>query len=241
MTGAGGNDNFATTRWTLVVAAGERSAPAAAMALEELCRIYWYPLYVYARRRGRTREDAEDLTQSFFARLLARNDFAGLAPERGRFRGFLLASFKNFLANDWDRSQRLKRGGGIATLSLDWQDAETRYQIEPVDLASPDKLFDRAWATTLLDCVISRLGDEYVAAGKAALFNELKSCLAYGKGAVSMASVAAALGIAEPTVRVLLHRLRHRFRDLLRDEISQTVDGADQVAEELNTLFAAFG
>src|SRR5205085_4091142 len=136
-------DVFATTRWTVVLAAGRPHAPLADAALEELCRTYWYPLYVYVRRQTATREDAEDLTQAFFARFLEKNYLEGLSSDKGKFRAFLLASLKHFLANEWDRANRQKRGGGVANLSLDWQDAETRYQIHPADNLSPDKLYDR--------------------------------------------------------------------------------------------------
>src|SRR3989442_6709270 len=146
-TGVGG-DVFATTRWTVVLAAGRPKAPHADMALEELCRTYWYPLYVYVRRQTSTREDAEDLTQSFFAKFLEKNYLEGLSSDKGKFRAFLLAALKHFLANEWDRANRQKRGSGITLLSLDWQSADTRYQIDPADNLSPDKLYDQAWGGT---------------------------------------------------------------------------------------------
>ncbi len=140
---------FATTHWTVVLAAGRGDSPQADVALEELCRTYWYPLYAYVRRHGHSREDAEDLTQGFFARLLEKNYLEGITNDGGKFRSFLLVALKRFLANEWDRANRQKRGGGVLPLSLDWQDAETRYQITPLDNLSPDKLYDRAWA---VDC-----------------------------------------------------------------------------------------
>src|SRR6266480_1817442 len=182
-TGVGG-DVFATTRWTVVLAAGRPKAPHADVALEELCRTYWYPLYVYVRRHASTREDAEDLTQAFFARFLEKNYLEGLNSERGRFRAFLLASLKHFLANEWDRANRQKRGGGQSTLSLDWQNADTKYQIDPADHLSPDKLYDRAWAVTLLERVIGRLRDESVAEGRSRLFEQLKPFLMVGRSAI---------------------------------------------------------
>src|SRR5689334_16551695 len=139
-------DVFATTHWTVVLAAGKRHTPQADHALEELCRTYWFPLYAYVRRRGHSKEDAEDLTQEFFARFLAKNYLAGLSAERGRFRAFLLASLKHFLMNEWDKSQRLKRGGGAVPLSLDWQTADTQFQIAASAEAGPDTAFDREWA-----------------------------------------------------------------------------------------------
>lgn len=234
-------DIFATTHWTVVVAAGGRSAPQADEALAELCRTYWYPLYAYVRRRGTSRQDAEDLTQGFFARFLERNYLDGLSSEKGRFRAFLLAALKHFLANEWDRAGRLKRGGGEAPLSLDWQSADTRYQIDPADQLSPDRLYDRAWAVTLLERVILRLRAENVAEGKAAtLFEELKPFLMVGKKAIPYSRAAAALGLTEGAVRVAVHRLRRRYRELLRAEIAETLSDPAQVDEEMRTLLGAF-
>jgi len=233
-------DYFATTRWTVVLAAGRRDAPEAEAALEELCRTYWYPLYVFVRRQSQTREEAEDLTQAFFARLLEKNYLEGLRSEKGKFRAFLLAALKHFLANEWDRAKRKKRGGDATVLSLDWQDADTRYQIEPADNLSPDKLYDRLWAVTLLDRVISRLREENAAEGKSKLFDELSPFLMIGKSAIPYAQAAGALGLSEPAARVAVHRLRRRYRELLRDEIVQTLSSPEQVDEEIRALFAAF-
>ena len=234
-------DIFATTHWTVVLAAGQRHTPQADVALEELCRTYWFPLYAYVRRRGHSKEDAEDLTQAFFARFLAKNYLEGLSAERGRFRAFLLASLKHFLANEWDRASRQKRGGGVTTLSLDWQDADTRFQIDPADTLSPDKLFDRAWAVTLLERVIVRLREECAADGRSALFDRLKPFLMVGRSEIPHAQAAAELGIAEGAVRVAVHRLRRRYRELLRAEISQTLSDPAQVDKEMRALFNAFG
>jgi RNA polymerase sigma-70 factor (ECF subfamily) len=234
------SDCFVTTRWTVVLAAGRRSAPQADQALAELCRIYWYPIYACVRRHGRSHEDAEDLTQAFFTRFLEKNYLEGLSSEKGKFRAFLLASLKHFLANDWDRSNRQKRGGGTVTLSLDWQDADTRYQIDPADSLSPDKLFDRAWAVTLLERVIVRLRDENAASGKGALFEQLKPFLMADKAAIPYAEAANQLKMNEGAVRVAVHRLRHRYRELLRDEISQTLSDPNMIDEEIRSLFAAF-
>jgi RNA polymerase sigma factor (sigma-70 family) len=236
-----GADYFATTRWTVVLTAGRRGAPESEGALEQLCRTYWYPLYAYIRRRGHTREDAEDLTQAFFARLLEKNYLEGLRSEKGRFRAFLLAALKHFLANEWDRAHRKKRGGTAIVLSLDWQDAETRYQIDPADHLSPDKLYDRIWAVTLLERVIERLRQESVAEGKSRVFDELRPFLMLGKGAIPYADAAAALGLGEPAVRTAVHRLRRRYRELLRDEIAQTLSNPAPIEEEIRALFAAFG
>jgi len=223
-----------------VLNAGRRDAPEAEAALEELCRTYWYPLYAYVRRHGKTREEAEDLTQEFFARLLDKNYLQGLQRDRGRFRAFLLAALKHFLANEWDRATRKKRGGDVVTLSLDWQDAEARYQIEPADTLSPDKLYDRLWAVTLLERVITRLRDENNAADKSQLFDALSPFLTIGKSAIPYPDAAATLGLSEPAVRVAVHRLRRRYRELLRDELAQTLSNPAHVAEELQSLFTAF-
>ena len=234
-------DIFATTHWTVVLAAGKRSTPQSDRALEELCRTYWFPLYAYVRRRGHTREDAEDLTQAFFTRFLEKNYLAGLSAERGRFRAFLLASLKHFLANEWDKSRRQKRGGGVTPLSLDWQTADAQFQIAATTEPSPDKAFDREWAVTLLAKVIERLHAECEADGRRKQFAELKIFLTAGKGELSHADAAKTLGMDEGAVRVAVHRLRKRYRQLLRDEISQTLTDPAQVDEEMRALFGAFG
>jgi RNA polymerase sigma-70 factor (ECF subfamily) len=233
-------DIFATTHWTVVLAAGRRATPQSDQALEELCRTYWFPLYAYVRRRGHAKEDAEDLTQAFFARFLARNYLEGLSAERGRFRAFLLASLKHFLSNAWDKSQRLKRGGGQATLSLDWETADTKFQVAATAEPSPEQAFDREWALALLSKVIERLQTECAADGKAKLFEQLKVFLAAGKGEAAHAEVAKALGMEEGAVRVAVHRLRKRYRQLLRDEIANTLSDPGMVDEEMRALFGAF-
>jgi RNA polymerase sigma-70 factor (ECF subfamily) len=233
-------DIFVTTRWTVVLAAGRGRTPQADRALEELCRAYWFPLYAYVRRRGYAREDAEDSVQAFFARFLARNYLAGLSAERGRFRAFLLASLKNFLANEWKKSRRLKRGGGETVLSLDWETADTKFQVAATNEPSPDQAFDREWAVALLAQVIERLRAECVAEGRGGQFEQLKVFLTAGKGAVPHAAVAKALGLEEGAVRVAVHRLRKRYRELLRDEIAHTLADPAQVDEEMRALFSAF-
>lgn len=230
---------FATTHWTVVLAAGQRHTPQSDRALEELCRTYWFPLYAYVRRRGKTKEDAEDLTQAFFARFLEKNYLDGLNAERGRFRAFLLASLKHFLANDWDKSRRQKRGGGAAHLSLDWQTADTQFQVASSG-ASPDQEFDREWAVALLAKVIQRLEAECASEGRSPQFKELKIFLSAGKGAVPYADAAIGLRLEESAVRVAVHRLRKRYRLLLREEIVQTLGDPKQVEEEMRALFTAF-
>lgn len=233
-------DIFATTRWTVVLTAGRRHTPQSDEALGQLCRIYWFPLYAYVRRRGHTKADAEDSVQAFFARFLAKNYLEGLSAERGRFRAFLLASLKNFLINEWKKSQRLKRGGGDTVLSLDWETADTKFQVADTTEPSPDKAFDREWAVTLLATVIERLRAECAADGKAKQFDQLKIFLTAGKGVVPHADVARSLGMDEGAVRVVVHRLRKRYRELLRDEIAHTLSDPAQVDEEMRALFGAF-
>lgn len=232
-------DIFVTTRWTVVLSAGRKSSPHSERALAELCQTYWYPLYAYVRRQGKTKEDAEDLVQAFFARFLEKNYLEGLSAERGKFRAFLLASLKHFLANEWDKSQRQKRGGGAEHLSLDWQSADERFHLDPPDPSSPDKTFDREWALALLERVIGRLREECVADDKEKLFEQAKGFLMVGKSAIPYAQAAQTLGVDEGAVRVAVHRLRKRYRELLREEITQTLDDPAQVAEELRSLQAA--
>lgn len=233
-------DIFATTHWTVVLTAGRRHTPQADRALEELCRAYWFPLYAYVRRRGHAKEDAEDLVQAFFARFLEKNYLEGLSAERGRFRAFLLAALKHFLANEWDKSQRQKRGGGVAHLPLDWQTADTQFQLAAsVDL-NPEQAFDREWAVALLARVIERLRAQCAAQDLARMFEVLKPFLTVGKSAIPYPEAAAQLGFSENAVRSAVHRLRRRYRELLREEIAQTLSDPANVAEEMQALFSAF-
>lgn len=232
-------DIFVTTRWTVVLSAGRKSSPQSDRALGELCQTYWYPLYAYVRHRGHSKEDAEDLTQAFFARFLKKNYLEGLSAERGKFRAFLLASLKHFLANEWDKSQTQKRGGGALHLSLDWQSADERYHLDPPDPTSPDRLYDRDWALALLERVIARLQEECADDGKAELFEQAKDYLLVGEAAIPYAQAAEKLQLSEGAVRVAVHRLRKRYRELLRDEIAQTLSDPAQVKEELRSLQAA--
>lgn len=236
---ASSRDYFVTTRWTVVLAAGRESSPDSEQALAELCQTYWYPLYAYARRRTSSREEAEDLVQAFFEKFLAKNYLAGLDSARGRFRAFLLASLKHFLVNEWEKARRQKRGGGVPLLSLDWERAGERYHAEPADPRTPDHLFDREWALALLDRVIARLEAECRAAGKGRLFESAKVFLTLGAGAIPYAKAAADLGLEEGALRVATHRLRKRYRELLRDEIAQTLSDPAAVEEELRSLRAA--
>jgi RNA polymerase sigma factor (sigma-70 family) len=232
---------FQSTHWTVILAAGGKHTPESDAALEKLCATYWFPLYAYVRRRGYSREDAEDLTQAFFAAFLAKSYLDHVSAERGRFRAFLLASLKHFLANESDKAQRQKRGGGATHLSLDWQSADTQFQVAATTEQSPDQAFDREWAVALLAKVVERLEAESVAAGRTRQFTELKVFLTAGKGALPHAAAAEALGMDEGAVRVAVHRLRKRYRELLRDEIAQTLIDASDLDEEMRALLGAFG
>lgn len=232
---------FATTRWTMVAAAANSNSPQAAVALEELCGTYWFPLYAYVRRHGFGKEDAEDLTQAFFAKLLERRDLGGLDREHGRFRAFLLAAVKNFLSNERDRAGRLKRGGHLTHFALDWQSADTQFQVADVGSRSPDQAFDREWAITLLEKVIVRLREEFEAEGKGCKFDGMKDFLTVDREDASYAARAAQLGMDESALRVAVHRLRKRYRALLRREVAQTLSDPAMVAEELGVLVGAFG
>ena len=230
---------FVTTHWSVVLAAGDAASTRRAEALEQLCRTYWYPLYAFARRRGQDEHHAKDLTQGFFAQLLARNDFSVADPRRGRFRTFLLHAFQNFLANEWDKSQRIKRGGGAEILSLDDADAETRYQLEATPETSPEAVFDRGWAQALLSAVFAQLHRELTESGDLERYEVVKPFLLGGEG--SYAEAATKLGITETGVRSVVHRFRKRFRELIRAEIANTVSGAEEIDAEVRYLFTALG
>jgi RNA polymerase sigma-70 factor (ECF subfamily) len=232
-------DMFATTRWSLVAAAGDPAAPESRQALADLCGQYWYPVYAYVRRRGYDRHKAEDLTQGFFARLLEKNDLAAADRTRGRFRSFLLAACQHFLANQFDHDTAKKRGGRQAPVRLDFAAADTRYAAEPAHADTPEKLFDRRWALDLLDRALSELRSEYEESGRGKLFDELKGCL--GGADVAYADLAGRLGLTEGAVKVAVHRLRQRYRDRLRAAIAETVGAPDDVDDEVRDLFAALG
>jgi RNA polymerase sigma factor (sigma-70 family) len=227
---------FRTTHWSVVLGA-QADTKSSHVALATLCKTYWYPLYSFIRRSGHQPEDAQDLTQEFFARLVEKDYLKAVVQEKGKFRSFLLMALKRFLANEWDKANRLKRGGGQELLSLDAQDTESRYLVEPVEEMSPDKAFDRQWAKTLLEQVIWRLQEEFAAAGKAQQFNKIRVFLSGDKE--SYAEVSKAVGMTEATLRVNVHRLRQRYRELLRLEISNTVETPENIDEEIRYLFSA--
>jgi RNA polymerase sigma factor (sigma-70 family) len=230
---------FLTTRWSVVLAAVEEHTPAGRAALESLCKHYWFPLYAFARRRGESHEGAQDAVQSLFAALLERRDLSSLSPERGRFRAFLLAAMKHLLANEARRASAEKRGGARVTLSIDFDDAATRYAAEPVDALTPETLFDRAWALEVLRRTLDLLALEYEAEGRRGLFDQLERELAGER--VGYAAVGTALGMTEGAVKVAAHRLRRRWRELLRSEIAGTVASEIDVEAELAGLFEALG
>ncbi len=230
---------FVTTRWSIVVAAQHDSSPDAAAALETLCRGYWYPLYAYVRRSGKSAHDAQDLTQEFFARLLDKEWLTSAAPERGRFRSFLLVAMKRFLAKEWHREQAQKRGGGCVFVPLDAGDAEQRYAGEPG--LGADVLFERRWALTLLDSTMDRLRAEFARAGKVAEFGAMKDWLTAGRGEIPYGNLAAQLEMSEGAARVAVHRLRKRFREIFRESIAETVANPEEVEDEMRHLAAALG
>jgi RNA polymerase sigma-70 factor (ECF subfamily) len=228
---------FEATRWSIVVAAGGADSERAHKALEYLCAAYWYPLYAYVRRQGRSPHDAQDLTQAFFARLLARNFLGDADPAKGRFRSFLLGALKHFLSDAWDRERAQKRGGGVTFIPLDAESAETRYKLEPADESADEHLYDRRWALALLDEVLRRIRSEYARDGREPVFDALKPSLTGAK--IPHAEIAARLGVKEGAIRTAIHRLRTRYRDLLRAEIAGTVASPAEVDAEMQHLFAA--
>ena len=216
--------HFFTTHWSVVLEAGETDSPQAAEALDWLCRTYWYPLYAYVRRQGHTIEDAQDLTQEFFARLLERKYLRLADRKRGRFRTFLLTSLKHFLINEWNKAHRAKRGGGRQLISMDAEKTETRFLAEPADNRTPDKAFERRWALIVLERVLDQLQVELAAAERGHVFEELKSFLTGEDNESSYADIGRRLNMTEGNLKVTVHRLRRRYRELLRKEISMTVD-----------------
>ncbi len=230
---------FATTRWSIVIAAGHRADAAAETALAGLCEAYWLPLYEFARRRGYSAADAGDVTQSFFAQLLEKDYLQSADPERGRFRSFLLTAFKRFLSKEREHDRALKRGGGASLVSLDLERAESQVRIEPIDDRTPESLFERRWAITLLDRVLQLLEGEFQLKGKQQFFKMCRGCLTGLGMEEQYASIAAACGMTEPAVKVAVHRMRARYRELLLAEIAQTVSSESEIEDELRALMNA--
>ena len=232
---------FATTHWSVVLSARDPAAPGATEALDRLCRDYWYPLYAYIRRQGFGSEDAEDLTQDFLADLLRRESLQSVAPEKGRFRSFLLVALKRYLVNARERAGSVKRGGRVVLVPFDTEVAESRYRTEPGTDPSAERLFERRWALGMLERVLHRLRTEAEARGKAGEFDGLKAFLVAEAPGARYAEVGAALGLTEGAARVAVHRLRRRFRELFREEIAPTVSRPEDIDDEIRHLLASLG
>ena len=230
---------FPSTRWSRVVAAADLATPEARLALSELCSAYWYPIYAFVRRKGNDAEKSLDLTQGYFTRLLEKGVLARADPRKGRFRGFLRTDCEHFLIDQHRREQAQQRGGGVALIPIDAQDAEGRYRFEPADTMTPDRLFDRAWAVTLLGRVLELLAAKYAESGNGEEFAHLKVVLTEGKGAVSAATLAERLGTSEGAVHSAVHRLRSRYRAILKDQIAATLDDPGEIEDEIRDLFEA--
>lgn len=233
------NARFMTTRWSVVLAAGRQSSPDAARALESLCRAYWYPLYAFVRRRGKQPDDARDLTQEFFARVLEKEYLDAADQARGRFRNFLLTVFKRFLANEHQRERAQKRGGGQPLVSIDTDDGERRLSLEPSHDWTPEQEYERRWAMALLEQVLERLQSDYTSKGKAQVFEALKPYLTIDDAPGSYALIATELAMTVGAVKVAVHRLRQRYRDLIREEVASTVESEGDAEDELVQLLKA--
>ncbi len=233
------NAPFPTTRWSQVVAAGDPADPAACEALAGLCAAYWYPLYAFVRRKGHPPVEAADLVQGTFVNLLDRQGLASVAPGRGRFRSYLMAVCAHHLADCRDHDRAARRGGGRAAVPFDRLAAEGRYAAEPVDGMTPERLFERRWATSLLETAVARLEAEAEAADKAALVSRLLPTLTGGRGEAPLAALAAGLGMTEGAVKTAASRLRRRYGEILREEIARTLDDPADVEDEVRALFAA--
>ncbi len=229
---------FLTTRWSIVLSARDRASSSSTLALESLCQAYWYPLYVFVRRQGHSAHDAQDLTQAFFARLLEKDYLRVVEREKGRFRTFLIVAVKRFLLNEWDKLRTEKRGGRFVHLSLDTELAESRYRDESSETLPADQVYERRWALTLLDQTMVRLRADYVKGGREREFDQLKASLTAERGEVAYRDIAATLQMTEGAVRVALHRLRKRFREIFREEISGTVSNVDDVDDEVRYVVA---
>ena len=239
LTGFQAGGRFASTHWSVVLAAGQLESALSNEALATLCRVYWYPLYAYARRRLDRPEEAQDLTQGFFAELLEKEFLRGVDPKRGKFRSFLLTAFKHYLSKQRDKEAAQKRGGGRRPIPLDFQTGESRYLLEPADHTTAEIVYERRWALTLLDQTLTQLRDEFTKAGKQRLFEGLKETLTGDGTSRTYAEMAAELDMTELAVKVAVHRLRRRYQEVIRAAIAQTVASPDEVDDELRDLFAA--
>ena len=232
---------FGTTHWSIVLATRGTDAPQATLALDKLCGIYWYPLYAYLRRSGHSEHDAQDLTQGFFAQLLERGSIQKADRQKGKFRSFLLASLNYYVADKRDHDRANKRGGGCTIFSLNAEDAESRYRLEPADERDPEKIFEHRWAMTLLDQVLVRLAQEFAESGKHDLFERLRPFLVEGTETKTYAESGREAGMSEGAFKKAVHRMRRRYHELFRDEIANTVSAAEEVEEELRRLCAVLG
>ena len=231
---------FDTTRWSLVLAAGQRGTGESAAALERLCQSYWLPLYAYVRRRVSDVHDAQDLTQAFFERLLEKNYLADADPRRGQFRVFLLTAFKHFLSKEWEKAKAQKRGGGRSPISLDFSTEDSQITLQPAGGPTAEQMYQRQWVITLLSCVMQRLERELENVGKRSQFERLKDFIVSTKEDTTYADVASELGMTESAARMATSRLRRRYRQLLREEIAQTVSSPEDIDDEINSLFTTF-
>jgi len=229
---------FATTHWSVVAGLGDINSSTARMALEKLCRTYWYPLYAFVRRLGHAAHDAEDLVQSFFAQCIEKNYLGTADQSKGRFRSFLLIMLKRFMANEWRRTTARKRGGIDKPVALDALTAEQRYAVEPAEQMTAEQIYERRWALTLLEAVLKRLEDEQADIGRAHIFEQLKGTIVARGRATPYADIAAQLGMTESAVKVAVHRLRDRYRALLEEEIANTVTSRSEVEEERRYLLS---
>jgi RNA polymerase sigma factor (sigma-70 family) len=235
-----GAAHFSRTQWSVVLAAaGKKDGVLAEQALEKLCRVYWLPLYTYIRRQGESPHDAQDLTQGFFAQLLQKDYLGSVDQTKGRFRSFLLAALKHFLSNQRDRARAQKRGGGQMPLSLDFSEAETNIGIQPADEQTPEKAFEKCWALTLLEQSLARLRKEYSDRGRQELFEQLKTTLTEGRNGMAYAELASRLRMSEASVKMAVHRLKQRYREVIRAEIAETVAQESEVEDELREVFCA--
>jgi len=232
---------FRTTHWSVVLNAADLESPQAAEAMSRLCQVYWYPLYAYVRRKGQKPEEAQDLTQEFFARLLAKNYLRSLDRQKGKFRSFLLAAMEHFLAKEWRDAHRLKRGGGRVILSLDECDAENRYKVDAVESMTAERIYERRWTLALLEQALKRLREEFAANGRLALFEALEIYMTGERAPCTYAEVALKLDMTEGAVKVAVHRMRARYGELVRAEIANTVSREEDVEEELRHLLASLG
>jgi RNA polymerase sigma factor (sigma-70 family) len=235
-TGASQPEWFATTHWSVVLDAGRRDGPRSAEALETLCRTYWYPLYAFVRRQGNDAAEAQDLTQGFFARLITRMELESADRARGRFRSFLLASMKHYLADEWRRAHTQKRGGQVRFVSFEGDVAERRYREEAAPDIPADRLFEQQWATTLLERTLAQLEDHYRVNGAGEVFEALKPLLVGDGPAGTYESLGARLGLSGSAVKMRVYRMRHRYQNLLRREIGHTVTSASEIDDEIRCL-----